>query len=52
MKEFQRDLNTTVIHNSNTDLGSNSNLQIFKVIVLAIITLNCIVIDLMSEIHL
>ena len=37
MKEFQRNLNTIVIHNSNTDLGSNSNgnLLIFKVIVFA-----------------
>ena len=38
MKEFQRNLNTTVIHNSKTDLGgySNSNLLIFNVIVIAI----------------
>ena len=38
MKEFQRNLNTIVIHNSNTDLGgnSNSNLLIFKVIVIVI----------------
>ena len=37
MKEFQRNLNTTVIHNSKTDLGgnSNSNLLIFNVIVIA-----------------
>ena len=36
MKEFQRNLKTIEIHNSNTDLGSNtnSNLPMFKVIVL------------------
>ena len=33
MKEFQRNLNTIVILNRHTDLGSNSNLLIFKVIV-------------------
>ena len=30
-EEFQRNFNGIVIHNSNTDLGSNSNLLIFKV---------------------
>ena len=36
MKEFQRNFNAMVIHNSNTDLGgiSNSNILIFKVIVI------------------
>ena len=39
MKEFQRKLNAIVIHNSNTDLGSNtnSNLLIFNVIVIIIL---------------
>ena len=32
MTEIQRNLNAIVIHNSNTDLASNSNTQIFKVI--------------------
>ena len=45
MKEFQRNLNTIVIYNSNTDLGgnSNSNLLIFNVIVIYYIDLgsNC-----------
>ena len=47
MKEFQRNLNTIVIHNSNTDLGgnsnSNSNILIFNVIVMYYIDLgsNC-----------
>ena len=36
MKELQGNLNATVVHNSNTDLGSNSNLLIFKVIVIVI----------------
>ena len=38
MKAFQRNLNTIVIYNSNTDLGgnSNSNILIFKVIVIVI----------------
>ena len=41
MKEFQRNLNTIVIHTSNTDLGgnSNSNILIFKVIVIYYIDL-------------
>ena len=36
MKEFQRNLNAIVIHNSKTDLGSNSssNLLFFKIIVI------------------
>ena len=38
MKEFQRNLNAIVIHNSNADLGSNSNINsnilILKVIVI------------------
>ena len=43
IKEFQRNLNTIVIHNSNTDLGGNSNLLIFNVIVIYYIDLgsNC-----------
>ena len=46
MKEFQRNLNTIVIHTSNTDLGgnSNSNILIFKVIVIYYI-------DLGGDIH-
>ena len=36
MIEFQRILNAVVIHNSNTDVGSNSNLLIFKVILIVI----------------
>ena len=38
MTEFQRNLNALVIRKSNTDLGSNSNsnLLIFKVIVIVI----------------
>ena len=41
IKEFQRNLNTIVIRNSNTDLGgnSNSNLLIFNVIVIYYIDL-------------
>ena len=48
MKEFQRNLNTIVIHTSNTDLGgnSNSNILIFKVIVIVIYY-----IDLGGDIH-
>ena len=34
--KHRRNLNDIVIHNSNTDLGSNSNLLIFKVIVIVI----------------
>ena len=30
-EEFQRNLKGIVIHNSNTDIGSNSNLMIFMV---------------------
>ena len=41
IKEFQRNLNTIVIHNNNTDLGgnSNSNLLICNVIVIYYINL-------------
>ena len=37
MTEFQRNLNALVIRNSNTDLGSNSNILIFKVIVIHVV---------------
>ena len=59
MTEFQRNLNAIVIHNSKTDLGSNSNsnLLIFKVIVIYYTDLGsnsnsnrqCIVIDPISD---
>ena len=33
MTELQRNLNAVAIHNSNTDVGGNSNIMTFKVIV-------------------
>ena len=34
LNELRRNLNTIVIHNSNTDFSNNSNILIFKVIVM------------------
>ena len=45
MKEFQRNLNTIVIHYSNTDLGGNSNSNILTFKVKVKVILHRIVID-------
>ena len=34
MKEFQRNLNAVIVHNSNNDLGSNSNSNILHTVVI------------------